>query len=263
MEIIEEKIDEASVLINGVPVSLPEDLYIPPDALSVILDNFQGPLDLLLYLIRKQNIDILNIPIALVANQYFQYIQLMDHFKLELAAEYLLMAAMLAEIKSKMLLPQLDNQTGEESDPRAELIRRLQEYEKFKIAAESLDQLPRVERDNFLPSQKHYGFDATKPEPIIQFDELISAFSQVLSRLNQRTSHQVFREPISVHARMTEILDKLQSTNFVTFDQLFNVDEGKMGAVVTFIALLELVRQHLVELIQTEPFQPLHIKASV
>lgn len=244
-------------------VDVPQDLYIPPDALEVILDAFEGPLDLLLYLIRKQNIDILDIPVAEITKQYMTYVELMRATKLELAAEYLLMAAMLAEIKSRMLLPRQNIADDEEEDPRAELIRRLQEYEQIKIAAESLDELPRLDRDIKAIQLAAPEARARKLLPEVSLQELLLTVSEVLKRAELFEQHQVSREVLSTRERMTAILEKITGKGFVPFIQLFQADEGKLGIVVTFMAILELVKESLIDLIQNEPFAPIHVKAKV
>lgn len=244
-------------------IDAPQDLYIPPDALEVILEAFEGPLDLLLYLIRKQNIDILDIPVAEITKQYMTYVELMKSARLELAAEYLLMAAMLAEIKSRMLLPKLNTADEEEEDPRAELIRRLQEYEQIKEAAEKLDEIPRLDRDIkpiqlIAPEAK-----ARKLLPEVTMRELLLTVSDVLKRAELFEQHQVSREVLSTRERMTAILEKLAGKGFVPFIQLFQPEEGKLGIVVSFMAILELIKESLVDIIQNEPFAPIHIKARV
>lgn len=251
-------------LVYGEAVlEIPQDLYIPPDALEVILEAFEGPLDLLLYLIRKQNIDILDIPVAEITRQYMSYVELMKTVRLELAAEYLLMAAMLAEIKSRMLLPRKTSVDEAEEDPRAELIRRLQEYEQIKIAAEKLDELPRVDRD-IKPIQLIAAeAKANKLLPEVSLQELLSAVSDVLKRAELFEQHQVTRETLSIRERMTAILAKIAGKGFVPFIQLFQAEEGKLGVVVTFMAILELVKESLLDLIQNEPFAPIHVKAKV
>ncbi len=241
--------------------ALPKDLYIPPDAMEVFLEAFEGPLDLLLYLIKKQNLDILNIPIAEVTRQYMEYVDLMKSVSLELAAEYLVMAALLAEIKSRMLLPRPENTEGVEEDPRAELIRRLQEYERFKAAAEKLDTLPRHGRDTFVAGASTHDMTFEKPLPEVALKELLLAFADALRRAELNTSHQIQMEPLSVHERMTIILSALQDKEFVTFTDLFTLNEGRMGVVVAFLAMLELLKDHVIEFIQTAPFGPIHIKA--
>lgn len=248
-------------LVYGQAVTeLPLDLYIPPDALEVFLEAFEGPLDLLLYLIRKQNIDILDIPVAEITRQYMGYVELMKSVRLELAAEYLVMAAMLAEIKSRMLLPRSAEAEEEEEDPRAELIRRLQEYERFKAAAEGIDQLPRVGRDLTVPRLDAPEARARKLLPEVSLEELLLSMAEVLRRADMFESHQVTREALSTRERMSEVLERLKGGGFVPFVQLFSVEEGRLGVVVTFMAVLELIKESLVELVQNEPFAPIHVR---
>ena len=242
---------------------LPQDLYIPPDALEVFLEAFEGPLDLLLYLIRKQNIDILDIPVAEITRQYMSYVELMKAVQLELAAEYLLMAAMLAEIKSRMLLPRAEGLEAEEEDPRAELIRRLQEYERFKKAAEDLDELPREGRDFVVPTLPAPEARARKLLPEVELGELLLAMGEVLRRADLFESHQVTREILSTRERMSQVLERLKDGAFVPFVALFTLEEGRLGVVVTFMAILELVKESLVELVQNEPFSPIRVRARV
>lgn len=242
---------------------LPQDLYIPPDALEVFLEAFEGPLDLLLYLIRKQNINILDIPVAEITRQYMSYVELMKAVQLELAAEYLLMAAMLAEIKSRMLLPRAEGLDNEEEDPRAELIRRLQEYERFKKAAEDLDDLPREGRNFVVPTLPAPDARARKLLPEVDLGELLLAMGEVLRRADLFESHQVTREVLSTRERMSQVLERLKEGAFVPFVALFTLDEGRLGVVVTFMAILELVKESLVELVQNEPFSPIHVRARV
>lgn len=249
-------------LVYGQAVTeLPVDLYIPPDALEVFLEAFEGPLDLLLYLIRKQNIDILDIPVAEITRQYMGYVELMKSVRLELAAEYLVMAAMLAEIKSRMLLPRSGESEEEEEDPRAELIRRLQEYERFKQAAEGLDTLPRVGRDLIVPRVDAPEARARKLLPDVSLEEVLISMAEVLRRADMFESHQVTREALSTRERMSEVLERLKGGGFVPFVQLFAPEEGRLGVVVTFMAVLELIKEQLVELVQNEPFAPIHVRA--
>lgn len=243
--------------------SLPKDLYIPPDAMEVFLEAFEGPLDLLLYLIKKQNIDILDIPIAEVTRQYIEYVELMKEVSLELAAEYLVMAAMLAEIKSRMLLPRPENADGIEEDPRAELIRRLQEYERIKKAAEDLDRLPRHGRDTFAVITNSDDLVFEKPQPSVDLKELLLALADVLHRVELNASHSIHLEPLSVHDRMTRIVNSLREKEFITFSSMFTLKEGKLGVVVTFLAMLELLKDHTIEFVQTTPFGQIHLKAIV
>lgn len=248
--------------VLGAPVTeLPQDLYIPPDALEVFLETFEGPLDFLLYLIKRQNIDILDIPIASITRQYMQYVELMTSLRLELAAEYLVMAATLAEIKSRMLLPRPES-IDEEEDPRAELIRRLQEYERFKQAAEDLKEIPRLERDIFLTQCEPPDLKLERPLPKVELKELLLAFQDVIQRLDARAHHHIQREPLSIRERMTEILDRLRSNEFLKFESLFTVSEGRAGVVVAFIAILELLKGGLIDMVQTEPLAPIHVRVA-
>ncbi len=240
---------------------LPKDLYIPPDALEVFLEAFEGPLDLLLYLIRRQNIDILDINVSEITRQYIAYVEMMDAMHFELAAEYLVMAAMLAEIKSRMLLPRSDEAEEDEEDPRASLIRRLQEYERFKKAAEDLDGLPRMGRDVHQASAQAPDRNLTRPEPEVELTELLLALSEVLRRADMFESHHVEKERLSTRERMTQVLDKLAGKHFVPFVSLFSVSEGRLGVVVTFLAVMELIKESLVEIVQSESFGPIHVKA--
>ncbi len=241
---------------------LPSDLYIPPDALEVFLEAFEGPLDLLLYLIKRQNIDILDIPIADITHQYVKYIELMEVLQLELAGEYLLMAAMLAEIKSRMLLPRPVGEDSDEDDPRAELVRRLQEYERFKQAAEDIDQLPRLERDVVPAQAEVVELRLVKTLPDVSIKEVLVAFKEVMARAEMFSHHHIARETLSVRQRMSEVLSLLQGGEFLEFPRLFKPEEGRLGVVVTFIAILELIRESVLELVQAEPFGPLHVRAS-
>ncbi len=249
-------------MVQGAPLlTLPQDLYIPPDALEVFLDAFEGPLDLLLYLIKRQNLDILEISIAEITAQYMEYVDLMTELRLELAAEYLVMAAMLAEIKSRMLLPR-SSETGEdeEGDPRAELIRRLQEYERFKQAAQDLDALPRLERDVFTVHAEIPPGHARRVPPEVDLRELLMALRGVLSRADLFTSHRVEKESLSLRERMSQVMERLGRGGFLAFTDLFDPDEGRAGAVVTFLALLELIKSSILELVQTAPFTPIHVR---
>lgn len=249
-------------LVYGEAVTeLPLDLYIPPDALEVFLEAFEGPLDLLLYLIRKQNIDILDIPVAEITKQYMGYVELMHSVRLELAAEYLVMAAMLAEIKSRMLLPRSTEAEEEEDDPRAELIRRLQEYERFKAAAEGIDELPRVGRDVTVPRLDAPEARARKLLPDVSLEEVLLSMAEVLRRADMFESHQVTREALSTRERMSEVLERLKGGAFVPFVELFTAEEGRLGVVVTFMAVLKLIKESLVELVQNEPFAVIHVRA--
>ena len=240
---------------------LPQDLYIPPDALEVILEAFEGPLDLLLYLIKRQNLDILDVPVAQITSQYMQYVELMKSLNLELAAEYLVMAALLGEIKSRMLLPRQTEEEDDEHDPRAELIRRLQEYERYKKAAEDIDEMPRVGREIHLAAADQPRFERERAHPDVDLREVLLALQEVLHRADMFESHQVSREKLSTRERMTQVLERLGRDRFVPFVSLFSYEEGRLGVVVTFLAILELVKESLVELVQSEPLGPIHVKA--
>lgn len=251
-------------LVDGTPYTqLPEDLYIPPDALKVFLDTFEGPLDLLLYLIRRQNVDILNIPIAKITTQYVRYIEMMNVLHLELAAEYLLMAALLAEIKSRMLLPRQPEAEDEEDDPRAFLIRKLQEYECIKNAAEEIELLPRYERDVFDTLVDTSGVDVEQQFPDIDLKEMLLAFQDVLKRVEQLSHHKITKEPLSVRERMAAILEKLNRSDSLAFSALFTRAEGKGGVVVSFLAILELSKEGCLEIIQSESFAEIRIRAKI
>jgi segregation and condensation protein A len=259
---IAEQSELPLAMVEGEPfLKLPRDLYIPPDALQVFLEAFEGPLDLLLYLIRRQNLDILDIPIADITRQYLQYIDLMQELQLELAGEYLLMAATLAEIKSRMLLPRPQSAQDDEEDPRAELVRRLREYERFKRAAMDIDELPRVERDVFQASAEIVERRVSKPLPNVTLQEMLVSLKDVLARAEMFAHLHVQRERLSVRERMSDVLGTLRSQAFVEFAQLFRVEEGRMGVTVTFVAILELLREGLIEIVQAEPFAPIHVRA--
>ena len=249
-------------LVRGEPLTvLPHDLYIPPDALEVILEAFEGPLDLLLYLIKRQNLDILDIPLTTITKQYISYIELMQVMNIEIAAEYLVMAAMLAEIKSRMLLPRA-NEAEEEDDPRAELIRRLQEYERFKKASMEIDELPRVGRDVYIASADLPELKDDRPLPEMDLRELLMAFKDAMTRAEMYTHHHIQREALSVRERMSRILSAITADGFTDYTSLFTIEEGRRGVVVTLLAILELVKEQLIDLVQSEPFSPLHIKAA-
>ncbi len=248
-------------IVEGEPVTeMPRDLYIPPQALEVFLEAFEGPLDLLLYLIRRQNLDVLDIPIADITRQYMEYIHLMKELDLELAGEYLLMAAMLAEIKSRMLLPRSGEGEQEEEDPRAELVRRLQEYERFKRAAEDIDRLPRLERDIHQAEAELTHRQVVRILPEIALQEMLVAFKDVVQRATMFAHLHVRRETLSVRQRMSDVLAMLEGPTLVEFVRLFKPEEGRMGVTVTFAALLELLREGLIDIVQTEPYQPLHVR---
>jgi segregation and condensation protein A len=249
-------------MVDGEPMTeMPKDLYIPPDALQVFLEAFEGPLDLLLYLIRRQNLDILDIPIAEITKQYMKYIEVMAEMQLELAGEYLLMAAMLAEIKSRMLLPRVKTEDGlDETDPRAELVRRLQEYERFKKAAEDIDKLQRMERDTVAASAELVERKVVKIVPEVTLQEMLLAFRDVVARSNMFAHHHVQRERLSVRQRMSDILGTLKQNAWIEFVHLFQPEEGRMGVSVTFVAVLELMREGLIEIVQAEVYGPLHVR---
>jgi segregation and condensation protein A len=249
-----------AIVMGKAITELPKDLYIPPQALEVFLEAFEGPLDLLLYLIRRQNLDILEIDVSRITEQYMHYVDLMDAMQFELAAEYLLMAAMLAEIKSRMLLPRATTEEEDEEDPRAQLIRRLQEYERFKKAAEDIEELPRMERDTWVATAAPPAVEQERPPPDVDMRELLLVLSDVLKRAQMYESHQVQREALSTRERMSEVLERLQGKQFVPFVSLFSAEEGKLGVVVTFLAIMELIKESLVEIVQTESFGPIHVK---
>ncbi len=250
-----------AVVMGEAVTELPKDLYIPPDALEVFLEAFEGPLDLLLYLIKRQNLDILAINVAEITSQYMAYVELMDTMQFELAAEYLVMAAMLAEIKSRILLPRSEEAEEEEEDPRTQLIRRLQEYERFRSAAEELDKVPRLGRDVFLGSAAPPEREVVRAEPEVDLKALVVVFAEVLRRANMFESHTVAKERLSTRERMSQVLNHLRSDQFVPFVTLFTVEEGRLGVVVTFLAVMELIKEQLIEIVQNEPFAPIHVKA--
>ncbi|MFO1392663.1 MAG: ScpA family protein [Steroidobacteraceae bacterium] len=260
---VHEQAEMPFAVVEGEPLTeMPRDLYIPPDALQVFLEAFEGPLDLLLYLIRRQNLDILDIPLAEITRQYMQYIEVMRDLQLELAGEYMLMAATLAEIKSRMLLPRPQGEGGaEEDDPRAELVRRLQEYERFKRAAERIEELPRVDRDTFPASAELTERRVVRILPTVTMQEMLVALKDVMSRVDMFAHHHVQRERLSVRQRMSDVLAALRAQAFVEFSQLFRPEEGRMGVTVTFSALLELLREGLIDIVQAEQFAPIHVRA--
>jgi segregation and condensation protein A len=259
-----EQVEMPFAIVNGEAITqLPKDLYIPPQALEVFLDAFEGPLDLLLYMIRRQNLDILDIPIADITKQYMEYIGLMADMQLELAGEYLVMAATLAEIKSRMLLPRaVDPNAGEEGDPRADLVRRLQEYERFKTAAESIDRIPRMDRDTWVAGAEMGERKSSRPLPQVAMQEMMLAFRDVVQRSEMFAHHHIRRERLSVRVRMSDILASLENSSFVEFVNLFKPEEGRMGVTVTFVAILELVREGLIDIVQTEAYAPLHVRGA-
>jgi len=256
-----EQAEMPFAIVNGEPVThMPRDLYIPPQALEVFLEAFEGPLDLLLYLIRRQNLDVLDIPIAEITLQYMRYIDLMQELQLELAGEYMVMAATLAEIKSRMLLPRPAGAADGEEDPRAELVRRLQEYERYKRAATDVDQLVRLERDVFQASAELRDRPISRALPQVTLREMLLAFREVATRSQMFAHLHVQRESLSVRERMSSVLAALESGEFVEFVQLFSPEEGRMGVAVTFVAILELLREGLIDIVQTEAMAPLHVR---
>lgn len=249
-----------AVVMGEVINEWPQDLFIPPDALEVVLESFEGPLDLLLYLIRKQNLDILNIPVADITRQYMGYVELMRAANLDLAAEYLVMAALLGEIKSRMLLPKPKSDDEDEEDPRAALVRRLQEYERFSQAANQLDDRPRLERDIF---EAQVVFEDVNPPEVkanVSLEQLVKAYQSVMDRADANKHMMVSRDQLSMRERMTAILQRLQKQDYINFEELFSKSEGRAGVVVTFIALLELIRDDMLVVVQTEPLASIHIK---
>jgi segregation and condensation protein A len=240
---------------------LPKDLYIPPAALEVFLEAFEGPLDLLLYLIKRQNMDILQIDVAEITAQYIAYVELMEAWQFELAAEYLVMAAMLAEIKSRMLLPRSQEEDEDEEDPRAQLIRRLQEYERYREVAEKVDELPRMYRDTHQASAQVPDLERTMPRPDFELQDVLLAFAEILRRADLTESHHIQRESLTTRERMSQILLRVSGEHFTPMLSLLMKDEGRLGVVVTFLAIMELIKESLIELIQSEPFGPIHIKA--
>jgi segregation and condensation protein A len=259
-----EQVEMPFAIVNGEAITqLPKDLYIPPQALEVFLEAFEGPLDLLLYMIRRQNLDILDIPIADITKQYMDYIGLMQDMQLELAGEYLVMAATLAEIKSRMLLPRaVDPNAGEDGDPRADLVRRLQEYERFKTAAEGIDRIPRLDRDTWVGGAEMGERKSSRPLPQVAMQEMLLALQEVMQRSEMFAHHHIRRERLSVRVRMSDILATLEKQSFTEFTQLFRPEEGRMGVTVTFVAILELVREGLIDIVQTEAYAPLHVRSA-
>ena len=239
----------------------PKDLYIPPDALEIFLEAFEGPLDLLLYLIKRQNIDILEINVADITDQYMAYVELMHASQFELAAEYLVMAAMLAEIKSRILLPRQEEEEAEEDDPRMQLIRRLQEYERFKQAAEDINELPRMDRDFHRAKAAIPEIERITPDPAVDLQEILIALSGVLRRADMFEHHHIQFETLSTREKMSEIMVHLSGHKFVPLSSLLAKDEGRLGIVVTFLAVMELMKDSMVEIVQTDPFGPIHLKS--
>ena len=239
----------------------PKDLYIPPDALEIFLEAFEGPLDLLLYLIKRQNIDILEINVADITDQYMAYVELMHARQFELAAEYLVMAAMLAEIKSRILLPRQEEEEAEEGDPRMQLIRRLQEYERFKQAAEDINELPRMDRDYHRAKAAIPEIERITPDPAVDLQEILIVLSGVLRRADMFEHHHIQFETLSTREKMSEIMVHLSGLKFVPLSSLLAKDEGRLGIVVTFLAVMELMKDSMVEIVQTDPFGPIHLKS--
>ena len=260
MQTVAEIIPIAKIRGEALTV-LPQDLYIPPDAMEVVLDAFEGPLDILLYLIKKQNINILDIPVAEVTRQYMEYVDFIKGLSLELAAEYLVMAALLTEIKSRMLLPKVED-ASEEEDPRAELVRRLQLYEQFKQAAASIDALPRQGRDIFTVVTDTTNMPVVKPLPVVHLKDLIFAFMEVMKRSEIVAGHKIRRDVLSVRDRMSQILIRVQEAELVSFTELFTMEEGRLGVVVTFLAMLELLKDKIIDFVQVVPFGPIHLKTA-
>ena len=263
---VDKVIDEAfadsmrAVVMGEVMQEWPQDLFIPPDALEVVLDSFEGPLDLLLYLIRKQNLDILNIPVADITRQYMGYVELMRAANLDLAAEYLVMAALLGEIKSRMLLPKPKTEEEDEEDPMAALIRRLQEYERFTEAARQIDERPRLDRDIYTAEAVFNDPMPPVVEAQVTLEQLVRSYQGVIDRMDASQHMKVSRDMLSMRERMTTILTRLNDKDYLSFEELFTAEEGRLGVVVTFIALLELFRDDMLIVVQTEPLAPIHIK---
>ena len=260
-EIIQQEMPFAMVR-GEVVTTPPKDLYIPPEAMEVFLDTFEGPLDLLLYLIRKQNLDILDIPVAEITRQYMGYIDLMQMMNLDLAAEYMVMAAMLAEIKSRMLLPRPESEDEDEEDPRAMLVRRLQEYERYLQAALDIEKLPRLGRDLYLANPARDHIKPKRIDPHVEIHDLLMAFAEVVKRADEKKSFNINREVLSIRERMGMVLDRVNNKEFIVFEALFDVEEGKMGMVVTFMAILELLKERLLLVVQNEQFAPIHVRAA-
>lgn len=260
---LSEQNKETHILVDGQPLAeLPQELYIPPEALKVYLDSFEGPLDLLLYLIRKQNLDISKISIAKVTEQYMRYIAAMDALKLELASKYLVMAALLAEIKSRMLLPKPPKDDDEEEDPSIALIKQLQEYERIKLAAEEIDQLPRVDREIFLASAYLPQLETQTILPEVMLNDLLIAFANSVKRASYYEEHGIKRETLSVREKMTYILETIQANQFTAFEDLFTVEEGRLGVITSLLAILELIKLTMIVIVQNEPFDTLYIKSN-
>ncbi len=258
---VDDDLPRRAIVRGEIFAKWPQDLFIPPDALEVILESFQGPLDLLLYLIRRQNIDILDIPVAEITRQYVEYVELMRRMRLDLAAEYLVMAAMLAEIKSRMLIPRPASEDEDEEDPRAALVRRLQEYERFREAAVAIDERPREERDLMVAHARFDDHDPPVPEVEVDISQLVEAYRRAMLAAKRQQNFIIGRETLSLRERMTQILDKLRDTGTLRLEDLFTPTEGRMGLVVSFVAILELSRDHMLRVVQNEPFAPIHVQA--
>ena len=257
---IQTNSDQLEVKVNGsVITDIPDDLFIPPDALRVILEKFEGPLDLLLYLIKKQNIDIVDIPILPITNQYVEYINMMQQLEFELASDYLVMAATLAEIKSRMLVPN-ETEDEEEEDPRANLIKRLLEYQKYKDLSIKIDEVPRLNRDTFVISGILANFKKKETMPTIKMSQLQEAFHEVLKRAEINASHNIQTEVLSVRERMSKILDAINKQETISFIDCFDFNEGKMGAIVTFLAILEMVKENLIDIMQNKDFSMIYLQ---
>jgi len=257
---IQTNSDQLEVKVNGsIITDIPDDLFIPPDALRVILEKFEGPLDLLLYLIKKQNIDIVDIPILPITKQYVEYINMMQQLEFELASDYLVMAATLAEIKSRMLVPN-EIEDEEEEDPRANLIKRLLEYQKYKDLSMKIDEVPRLNRDTFVISGILTNFKKKETMPTIKMSQLQEAFHEVLRRAEINASHNIQTEVLSVRERMSKILDAINQKETISFIDCFDFSEGKMGAIVTFLAILEMVKENLIDIIQNKDFSMIYLQ---
>jgi len=240
---------------------LPKDLYIPPDALEIFLEAFEGPLDLLLYLIKRQNIDILEINVADITEQYMSFVDIMEASQFELAGEYMVMAATLAEIKSRILLPRHTEEEPDEADPRLQLIRRLQEYERYKKAAEEIDEMPRMDRELYPASADLPEIGRVIPDPHVDLQAVLVALASVMRRAEMFEHHHIQRETLSTREKMSEILARISAQKFVPLVSLLMREEGRLGVVVTFLALMELMKDSMVEIVQSESFGPIHIKA--
>ena len=253
--------NDVSIIFNGKKITdIPEDLFIPPEALRVIIEQFEGPLDLLLYLIKKQNIDVVDIPILPITNQYVEYINMMQQMQFELASDYLVMASTLAEIKSRMLVPN-EVEDDEEEDPRANLIKRLMEYQKYKDLSEQLDEIPRLNRDTFIVSKIFTNIEKKECLPSIDLQELENAFQEVLKRAEIFASHEIQTETLSVRERMSLILDIINKNGTIKFIDCFTYEEGRMGVIVTFLAILELSKESLIDIVQNQDYSMIYLQS--